>query len=965
MAASSGGGDVAFGSMKGRKMRQHDQADRHAPRDAGRGMVARGRGGSTGHRRRARWLVPLAALAIAAAAAGVARPAEAASACTTSGGTTSCTYTGTGEQTFVVPSGVSSVQVTAIGGAGGNGYYGYNPGAGAQVTTTLPVAPGHTLYIEVGANGAPSAGVNGGAGGAGGGGAGGTGGGSQYGSYGGGGGGGATDIQTTSCTASATCVAHASASSLLVVAAGGGGSAGGGGGCAPGGNAGSGAPAPAAYCNISGVYGGGGGTAGAGGAGGQGYPADPGGAFGAGHAGSAGQYGLGGAGGNDASGDAGGSGGGGGGGYYGGGGGGGGHYGEGGGGGGSSYVASSGTQTTLGVDTSGTPGVVIRYALPALAITANNASMTYGGTVPALTAGYSGFVNGDSAASLTAAPTCTAAASSSSPAGAYPITCSGAVDANYSIAYVGGTLTINPAALTITAGSPSATYGGTVPAIAPGYAGFANGDTAASLTAAPTCGSTAPSSGAAGTYATSCSGAVDTNYSISYRPGTLTITTAPLTITANTTSMTYGGAMPVLTAGYAGFANGDSAASLTTPPACTTAATGGSPAGAYPITCAGAVDANYSIAYVGGTLTINPAALTITAGSPSMTYGGAVPAIAPGYAGFVNGDSAASLTVAPTCTSAASSSSAAGTYATGCSGAVDANYSISYQPGTLTITAAALTITAGDQQMTYGGVVPALTASYAGFVNGDTAASLTAAPTCTTGATGGSPVGTYPIVCAGAIDANYSVGYAAGTLTIQQAPQAIAFGSLPDALLGDAPLTVAATGGGSGNPLTFSAGPGTVCLSSGTAGQTITLVGVGTCTVTANQAGNGNYQAAAAVAQSFTVAYPPLYLPVAVTSTPPGPVTTGSRVTVSFQLGNHTALTQRVSGTLTLTYTGRDIHLSLPVPFASTLKAGQTLSQSTSFTIAWYYPRGTYTLTVSARDGSGDTASHSVSLTVS
>ena len=102
---------------------------------------------------------------------------------------------------------------------------------------------------------------------------------------------------------------------------------------------------------------------------------------------------------------------------------------------------------------------------------------------------------------------------------------------------------------------------------------------------------------------------------------------------------------------------------------------------------------------------------------------------------------------------------------------------------------------------------------------------------------------------------------------------------------GRRPFTVSASGGGSGNPVTFSAGPATVCMSSGANGATITLADTGTCTVTAQQAGNANYSAAAAVAQGFTVAYPPLYLVMAVTTSPPGTVTTGSTVTDSFTLG--------------------------------------------------------------------------------
>ena len=123
--------------------------------------------------------------------------------------------------------------------------------------------------------------------------------------------------------------------------------------------------------------------------------------------------------------------------------------------------------------------------------------MTYGGTVPAITPGYAGFVNGDSASVADARrrpvrPRPPARDPASPPT--YPSSCSGAADPNYTIGYVGGSVTIDKAPLTVTASSPAMTYGGTVPAITPGYAGFVNGDSASSLSAKPTCSTTATSS---------------------------------------------------------------------------------------------------------------------------------------------------------------------------------------------------------------------------------------------------------------------------------------------------------------------------------------------------------------------------------------------------------------------------------------------------------------------------------------
>ena len=56
-----------------------------------------------------------------------------------------------------------------------------------------------------------------------------------------------------------------------------------------------------------------------------------------------------------------------------------------------------------------------------MTITADDQGMTYGGTLPTLTATYTGLVNGDTPANLTALPTL-GTVPAASHAGAYPIT---------------------------------------------------------------------------------------------------------------------------------------------------------------------------------------------------------------------------------------------------------------------------------------------------------------------------------------------------------------------------------------------------------------------------------------------------------------------------------------------------------------------------------------------------------------
>ncbi len=418
-----------------------------------------------------------------------------------------------------------------------------------------------------------------------------------------------------------------------------------------------------------------------------------------------------------------------------------------------------------------------------LTITANNQSNMYGAALPLLTASYSGFVNGDSSASLTAPSTLstTATAGSHVAGGPYPITVSGAVDSDYTIGYAAGSLNVTPAPLTITANNQSNVYGAALPLLTASYSGFVNSDSSASLTAPSTLSTTATAGShvAGGPYPITVSGAVDSDYTIGYAAGSLNVTPAPLTITANNQSNVYGAALPLLTASYSGFVNGDSSASLNAPPTLSTTATAGShvAGGPYPITASGAADPDYTIGYAAGSLNVTPAPLTITANNQSNMYGAALPLLTASYSGFVNGDSSASLNAPPTLSTTATAGShvAGGPYPITASGAADPDYTIGYAAGSLNVTPAPLTITANNQSNVYGAALPLLTASYSGFVNSDSSASLTAPSTLSTTATAGSHVagGPYPITASGAVDSDYTIGYAAGSLNVTPAPLTI------------------------------------------------------------------------------------------------------------------------------------------------------------------------------------------------
>src|SRR5205085_893982 len=103
--------------------------------------------------------------------------------------------------------------------------------------------------------------------------------------------------------------------------------------------------------------------------------------------------------------------------------------------------------------------------------------------------------------------------------------------------------------------------------------------------------------------------------------------------------------------------------------------------------------ANYTITLAGGTLTVNPAALTITASNQAKTYGQSLSLGTTLFttSGLVNGDTVTGVTLT---SSGAIATANAGTYAILPSNPLGtglANYTITLVNGTLTVNPAALT----------------------------------------------------------------------------------------------------------------------------------------------------------------------------------------------------------------------------------------------------------------------------------
>ncbi len=142
------------------------------------------------------------------------------------GASASQSFVVVGEHQFVVPAGVTSVNVRRAGGNGGAGLDsgGLSGGLGATVSATLAVAPDETLFAEVAGDGQTGLPESTAAGGYGGGGPGSPGG---VGVQGGSSGGGGSDVRRCSIVAlsaadPALCATATTLGSRLVVAGGGG-----------------------------------------------------------------------------------------------------------------------------------------------------------------------------------------------------------------------------------------------------------------------------------------------------------------------------------------------------------------------------------------------------------------------------------------------------------------------------------------------------------------------------------------------------------------------------------------------------------------------------------------------------------------------------------------------------------------------------------------------------------------------
>ena len=239
---------------------------------------------------------------------------------------------------------------------------------------------------------------------------------------------------------------------------------------------------------------------------------------------------------------------------------------------------------------------------------------------------------------------------------------------------------IAKAALTITSGNSTITYGDAPTARGVIGSGFVNGESFADLDGRMTLSIDYEQYGDVGIYTITHGGWTSENYEITYVSGTMTVNPKPITVKADAVSKIYGNADPELTYQVEGLVNGDQMSGELK-------RVEGENVGTYAIEqntlTAGN---NYTITYTGADFTISKRAVAVTAKDQTIVYGTEISATEYTADGLVEGHTATAILTPSTEKVTANGTITAGTAVITADGAdVTANYEITYMDGKLVI----------------------------------------------------------------------------------------------------------------------------------------------------------------------------------------------------------------------------------------------------------------------------------------
>ena len=321
-------------------------------------------------------------------------------------------------------------------------------------------------------------------------------------------------------------------------------------------------------------------------------------------------------------------------------------------------------------------------------------------------------------------------------------------------------VTVTKIPLTAHVANTTKVYGDANPEFNITYSGFRDGDSEVGFSVPASISTIVDNSSKVGKYDIVASGAVSDKYEISYIPGTLTVTKAPLSISAGNYTKKQGDAMPVFKASYAGFKNAEDESVLTKQPVFSCEANEASAPAEYAVTISGAEAENYDISYEQGHLTVVEAdAVVVRAKSYSRQYGDENPV-------FEFETDGAALDGTPEIVCSAVANSPVGSYTIEVKQGSIKNYNVHFESGSLVITKAPLSISAGNYTKKQGDAMPVFKASYTGFKNGENESVLTKQPVFSCEANEASAPAEYAVTISGADAENYDISYKQGVLAV-------------------------------------------------------------------------------------------------------------------------------------------------------------------------------------------------------
>ena len=324
------------------------------------------------------------------------------------------------------------------------------------------------------------------------------------------------------------------------------------------------------------------------------------------------------------------------------------------------------------------------------------------------------------------------------------------------------TFTIGQKALTVTAEDKTVTYGDSAHYTAT-YKGLLDCDKGKLGTPNFTC-----EFNKVGHYSITVDGLENSNYAITYVNGTLKVNARTVTLDWGTdNSFVYNGKARTLTPTAQNVVNNDNLGLAVTITGKNISGSSAINVGTYTAT-ASITNKNYVIDEnnKSATFTITARALTITADDKTVTYGDPVPIYTLTYDGLLDCDKDALGSLVFKCDY--TTTSPVGTYPITVNGLANSNYTISYNPGTLTVNPGKITVTVKSKTISYGDFAP--TSYDLTCDNADINANISAlgTPVFKCDYTTTSPVGKYTIEVSGLTLANYDIGYNPGTLYVKQ-----------------------------------------------------------------------------------------------------------------------------------------------------------------------------------------------------